>query len=187
MISLREVVVSLYGAWRLACFDRSAVGYFDASAEGFWRSFFAALLVAPGDFTIQLLYSPAALPDDLLRYGLVLLVTYIFSWLIWPLAAVYIVRALDRNDALFLYLTAHNWAQVVATLFQLAVGVLARGLLPAGLATVALFVAVIMVLGYEWFIASTALRIDRLAASAVVAAYFVVTVLVSVIGTNLAG
>jgi hypothetical protein len=117
----------------------------------------------------------------------VLLVTYIFSWLIWPLAAVYIVRALDRNDALFLYLTAHNWAQVVATLFQLAVGVLARGLLPAGLATMALFVSVIVVLGYEWFIASSALRIDRLAASAVVAAYFVVTVLVSVIGTNLAG
>ena len=30
MISLREVVASLYGAWRLARFDRSALGYFDA-------------------------------------------------------------------------------------------------------------------------------------------------------------
>jgi len=187
MISLREVVASLYGAWRLARFDRSALGYFDATPEGFWRSFFAALLAAPGDFTIQLLYSPAPLPDDLFRFALVLVITYAFSWLIWPFTAVYLVRALGRNDALFLYLTAHNWAQVIATLFQLAVAVVARGLLPAGFATLALLVSVVVVLGYEWFIATTALRIDRLAASAVVTAYFVVTVLVSVIGTNLAG
>jgi hypothetical protein len=185
MISLREVVASLYGAWRLARLDRGAVGYFDASPEGFWRSFFAAVLVAPSDFAIQILFNRGPLPDDLLHYMLVLLVTYVFSWLIWPLASIYLVRALGRSSALLLYLTAHNWAQVVATLFQLAVAILARGLLPAPMAPLALLLSVLVVLGYEWFVASAALHIDRLAAAAVVAAYFVVSVLVSAIGANL--
>jgi hypothetical protein len=185
MISLREVVASLYGTWRLARFDRAAIGYFDATLQGFWRSFFAAVLAAPADFAIQLLFRPAPLPDDVFRYGLGLLVVYVFSWLIWPLAAIYLARVLDRDDALLLYLTAHNWAQVPAVLFQLAVLILALGLLPPAMVTLALLLSVVAVLVYEWFIASIALRIDRLAAAGVVIAYFVILVLVSSIGASL--
>ena len=43
----QEVASSLYGAWRLACLDESGMGYFNISVEGFWRSFFAAVLLAP--------------------------------------------------------------------------------------------------------------------------------------------
>ena len=185
MISMREVVASLYGTWRLARFDRSAIGYFDPSPEGFWRSFFAAVLAAPAPIAIQLLFRAASLPDDLFRYVLGLVVVYAFSWLIWPLAAVYLARVLDRNDALLLYLTAHNWAQVPAVLFQLAVVILAIGLLPMALVTPALLLSIVIVLIYEGFIAATALRIDRLAAAGVVIAYFVVLVLVSSIGASL--
>jgi hypothetical protein len=185
MISLREVVASLYGTWRLARFDRSAVGYFDSTPEGFWRSFVAAVLAAPADLAIQLLFRVEPLPEDIVHYGLGLLVAYAFSWLVWPLAAVYLARALDRNDALLLYLTIHNWAQVLAVLFQLVVVILAVGLLPAPMVTLALLASVLVVLVYEWFIASTALRLDRLAAAAVVVAYFVLSVLVASIGTSL--
>jgi hypothetical protein len=185
MISLREVVASLYGAWRLARLDRSGVGYFDATPEGFWRSFFAALIAAPGDFAIQSLVDRGNVPDDVLHYALVLIVTYVFFWLIWPLIVVHIARALGRSDAIYLYLTAHNWAQVIATLFQLIVAILALGLLPPTAMGLAWLVSFLVVLAYEWFIVSAALRVDRLAATAVIAAYFIVSIIVSVIGTNL--
>ena len=46
--SVTEIAYALYGAWRLARLDSGGMGYFDRSIAGFWKSFFAALLVAPG-------------------------------------------------------------------------------------------------------------------------------------------
>ena len=43
----QEVIRSIYGAWRLPWLDRSGMGHFNLSVDGFWRSFFAAVLVAP--------------------------------------------------------------------------------------------------------------------------------------------
>jgi len=45
--SAREMMYALYGAYRLARFDAGGMRYFDASIDGFWRSFFAAVLIAP--------------------------------------------------------------------------------------------------------------------------------------------
>ena len=42
-----SVIRSIYGAWRLALLDPSGLNWFDVSIEGFWRSFFAAAIVAP--------------------------------------------------------------------------------------------------------------------------------------------
>ena len=47
MPSLQEITASIYGAWRLALLDRSGMNWFNHSIEGFWRSFFVALLIAP--------------------------------------------------------------------------------------------------------------------------------------------
>ena len=47
MVTSREVVAALYGAYRLARFDPSGLALFDATIAGFSRSFFAAVLVAP--------------------------------------------------------------------------------------------------------------------------------------------
>jgi hypothetical protein len=174
MISLREVVASLYGAWRLVCFDRGALGYFDATIEGLWRSFFAAVLLAPFNFLAIVLVRPEALPDDLLHYGLAYLVVYALSWLAWPLVAVYLARALDRANALPLYLTAHNWLQAPAMVFQLVVIILALGFFPAQTLAVARL-SFFAILVYEGFVAGLALRVDRIVAAGVVGAYFVIT------------
>ncbi|HVO16033.1 MAG TPA: hypothetical protein VMV26_12500 [Alphaproteobacteria bacterium] len=180
MISLREVVASLYGAWRLACFDRSALGYFDATPEGFWRSFFAAALIVPFDFSAVLLARDEPLPDDLLHFALGYLVVYVLSWLVWPLAAVYLARMLGRASALPIYLTAHNWAQAPAALFQLIVIVLALGFFPAQTLAAAR-ISFFVILVYEGFIASVALRIDRIVAAGVVGAYFVISYMLALI------
>jgi hypothetical protein len=48
MPNQEEVLRSIYGAYRLAWLDRSGMSQLNLSVEGFWRSFFAAILVAPG-------------------------------------------------------------------------------------------------------------------------------------------
>ena len=45
--STTEIAYAFYGAWRLAHLDASGLKYFDTSLDGFWKSFFAAVLVAP--------------------------------------------------------------------------------------------------------------------------------------------
>ena len=48
MITAREVTAALYGSWRLARLDPGGMAYFNRTVEGFWNSFFAAVIVAPG-------------------------------------------------------------------------------------------------------------------------------------------
>ena len=47
MVSLRELSIAMFGAWRFATLDRSAVQFFDNTPEAFWRSFNAALVALP--------------------------------------------------------------------------------------------------------------------------------------------
>ena len=47
MITGREIVVGIVASCRLALRDRSAVAWFDTSANGMWRSFYAALPTLP--------------------------------------------------------------------------------------------------------------------------------------------
>ena len=47
MISGQYVTNALYGAYRLARADTNGLSYFDNSNAGFWRSFYAAVLIAP--------------------------------------------------------------------------------------------------------------------------------------------
>ena len=185
MISLREVVASLYGAWRLARLDRGGIGYFDATPAGFWRSFYAAVPSVALDLTASVLLYAAALPDDVVHFGLALLLAYVFRWLLWPLVAVYLVQALDRSEALLLYLTAHNWAQVPIAAFRLIAITLASGYFPEAVQGVA-YLSFLVVLAYEGFIARATLRIDRMVAVGIVIAYFGVNILVTQIGTYLA-
>jgi len=42
-----EVQLAVGGALRLACGDRRGLGFFDASLDGFWRSFRAAEICYP--------------------------------------------------------------------------------------------------------------------------------------------
>ena len=42
-----EIAYGIYGAWRLARLDVTGMEVFDRTVAGFWKSFFAAVLVAP--------------------------------------------------------------------------------------------------------------------------------------------
>ena len=90
-----EVLSALYGAYRLAWFDVAGMAHFNLTVDGFWRSFFAAVLVAPA-YAI-LVGLQVASGEEAIDPGLLLLgesIGYILAWCAFPLVAIVLTRLL---------------------------------------------------------------------------------------------
>ena len=156
----REVVAALYGAWRMMRFDASGMNWFNLTLDGFWRSFFAAVPVAP--FFALLVYLDPFREAGTTDTGSAILLTaavYAIGWAIVPVAAVFVTRLLGLSHGYVPLVVAYNWTSVPQIVLQAVVGLISGlGLLPPGLAGILLFVAVVYILVYEWFVIRTALR-----------------------------
>jgi len=171
MPSLSETVSSLYGALRLARFDAGGMVHFNATVEGFWRSFFAAVLVLPL-YAIGAAnhFPPEANPDvGLPRFLLVEDLTYVIAWLAYPVVMVSLTRAMGCWERFVPYIVAYNWCAVWQNLLLVPVALLGDvGVLPGGMSTF-LFLAVLgYVLVYVWFVARTALALPPFTCAAIV-------------------
>ncbi len=170
MPSLRDVVAALYGACRLMRFDAGGMTWFDLSIPGFWRSFFAALLVAPFfAVLVGMHFTRGDQPFDPGWAALVMTVAYCLSWAAFPIAAILITRLLRLTDRYIALIVAYNWANVP----QIAVILLANlidagGVLPGFLGDVLPFAAMVFVLVYQWFVTRTALATTTATAIGVV-------------------
>ena len=188
MITPREIAYSIFGAWRLARFDPGGMQHFDTSIEGFWRSFFAAAIVAPAYVVLVALQgSPAAEGNDWLRYPLVEVISYAVRWTAWPLAMFYICKPIRREPRYTAYIVAYNWAQVIGTGFFVLVVVLANGLLAPGSIGTAIFVTTMVLLVYQWFVARTALEIGGGLAAGLVVLDLILTVIIGSTALRLGG
>ena len=157
MINSQYVTNALYGAYRLARADVGGLSYFDTSTTGFWRSFFAAVLIAPL-FLILLIIRFSV--DDIgagpIRFYTIEAIAYVIGWVLFPLVAYYLVQTLEKEEQYVCFIVAYNWAAVLqngfylpfAILFQLgmipgeAAGIL--NLILLGLVLVSLFSSVTM-------------------------------------------
>jgi hypothetical protein len=153
-----EVYRSLYGALRLAFLDPSGLAHFNFSIEGFWRSFFAAVLVAPG-FAILIAQKllARAEPFDPGWATLVQLLAYGLSWAAFPLAAVALTRLLGVSQNYVPLIVALNWGavlQVVAFLTAVLIGLALPGLLEG----LIMLLVTGGILFYQWFITRSALQ-----------------------------
>ena len=164
--SLREIAYGLYGAWRLLHFDRGGMAYFDVTVEGFWKSFFAAVLVAPGHVVLMAIHlADLEIAAGPLRLVLVEAITYVILWTAFPLVMHYLTQAIGRAPEYIGFIVAFNWFSVVQTLISVPVATLTvAGLLPA----VVLPLVGILLLAYDWFITRTALDVSGLGATALV-------------------
>ena len=166
MPSLREIVYALFGAWRLACLDRTAMGYFDRTPAGFWKSFFAAAIVAPG-FALLVILDPAIQDSQAvwLRILLVHATAYVIRWTAYPVAVHQICAVIGKERAFIGFIVAVNWANVIQIAFILPVVVITvSGLLPAGMGLLVNALAYLLILGYQWFVTRTALEVGAWAA-----------------------
>ena len=169
-----EIAYGLYGAWRLARLDPAGMNVLDRSLEGFWKSFFAAVLAAPAHvlfFLLQL--AELEVSAGPLRVVAVESLIYVISWLAFPFAMFYLAESLGRAKEYPGFIVAYNWAQLIQLLFVLPAGlVIASGWLSDPIANLLYLGVLAAVLGYEWFIARTALGLRGGGAAGVVALAF---------------
>jgi hypothetical protein len=183
MIGTREVVYGLYGAYRLCRFDPQGVGFLNDTIEGFWRSFFSAVLVAPIHFVIvivdlQAIDVQAGLP----RVVIIEALSYLILVFAFPLAMYYLCRMLDRQREYITYIVAYNWAGVLLAVLMLPFILLdASDLLPGPLINGAEIVVTALSFVLLWYIARTTLRVSGAAAAGFVTIDFVISIIVRAI------
>ncbi|MBT3790761.1 MAG: hypothetical protein HN725_09875 [Alphaproteobacteria bacterium] len=150
-----EISSSLYGVWRLARRDPGGMNYLNLSVDGFWQSFFAALLAAPA-YVIILLVQRASTAEE--ATWLPDISSYLLGWICWPLLALVVTRMLNLSQNFIPYIIAYNWANVLHINFLLPIAIITHGgVMPDGMAVVLSLLATLAVLLYMWWVARVAL------------------------------
>lgn len=187
MLSLRELIVAMYGAWRILRLDAAAVGWFENTPRAFWRSFYAAVLVAPFYLAMTALDIAIGEPAAPLRQGLINAIAYVMGWVAYPLLMVYLTAFLDRADTYFRYFAAYNWFHVIQAAILLPVSLMgAIAPLPQNASMLIGIIVLSTILMYDWFIARTALRVDAGTAASLVVLDLLLSLLISGVADSLA-
>jgi hypothetical protein len=188
MLTLAEIGPALYGAWRLARFDAGGMRYFDRSLNGFWRSFWTALLAAP--FVALLLALHLAgmhVAGSGPRVVLGEAIAYVIGVVAFPLVAFDLARLIGREQEYLGFIVAYNWSGLLQVGVMLPAVLLAvSGVLPGGAPSALIYAAQIAVLVYEWFVVRTALRLRGFGAAGIVALDVVLTLIIQGVGDMLA-
>ena len=176
----REVLSSVYGAWTLFKLDPRGIAFFEDSLGAFWRSFFAAVIVAPGFAILRLMeHLESAQSVDPLGAAVIEAIAYVVVWVGFPLALYYLAQGFGRPERYVLAVVALNWSVVIQIALSLPVHlVAASGILSQGLATLAVLVVLVVTLFYEGFVVRTALKVPTPLAALVVAVDIAISVAV---------
>ncbi len=180
MPSFRDIVYGIYGAWRLARLDPGAMTYFERTVEGFWKSFFAAVIVAPG-IALIIAFNLSQLETEAsgLRIILVELCAYVIGWTAFPLAVHHLCQAIDKREAFIGYIIAFNWSNVIqVAVFLPTIGLVASGIISEESGWILRLIVRALILGYEWFITKTALGVRPMSAAGFVVLDFVIGLII---------
>lgn len=183
MVSLDETFRSLYGAWRLARFDPAGLDYFNVGTDGFWRSFFAAVLVLPLYLILLgLRYQTASEHVPAARFFGIEIIAFIIAWLAFPVVMISVAAAIGREQFFVRYIIANNWASVLQNGVYLPIVILGiLGVLPEAASGFLSLVALLWVMAYSWFIARSALDITGGAAAGIVGLDLLISILISTV------
>ena len=175
-----EIRASVRGAVKLARFDADGMDDFNLTIDGFWRSFGAALLLAPFTAIMIALSSPSP-GGEITLTAFSQVVEYVLSWIAFPVLMVAVSRFLGLSGGYVSFIIAYNWSSVVqVALFFVLTVFEAAGVLPAGLSVIANFAAFAYVLVYATFITRTALGATLVTAIGLVILDVVVVVFIVV-------
>jgi hypothetical protein len=185
--SLHEILYGIFGAWRLFRLDPKAMAYFDNSVEGFWKSFFAAVLFAPVHAIIVAMeLSTVETTVDPASVVIIQTLAYVITWLAFPLASFYVIQNMGRESNFVGYIVAFNWSAIIQMTILLPYSLLAvSGVLPDPITNLIGLAVTVVVLGYLWFIARTALDITGFPAVGLVLLSLVIELIVKGITDNI--
>ncbi len=170
-----ELAAALYGAFLLARFDARGMQHFDVSLQGFWRSFFALVLILPfGLYSLVVSYPET----EASRMWVVLVVAayYVIDWISFPLVMVPIARRMGLSQTYIPFIIASNWSTVIqsALFFVLSVFVQANVLPLLALQMISLMILVYAFM-YQVFVARMSLSASALLAVGVTVLDFVLS------------
>lgn len=170
MVSLRELSIAMFGAWRFATLDRSAIQFFDNTPEAFWRSFNAALIALPAYSLLVLLsFTEHPVTAGPVRILFTEGIAYVIGWVLFPLVMVAFTDTVKCGDRYFRFIAAWNWSIVLQAFLFLAVSAfVASGTVPDGLGALISLAAMLAIFLYQGFIAKATLDIPVPAAAVVV-------------------
>ena len=156
----REILAALYGALRLMRLDQGGMNWFNLSTEGFWRSFFAAVLVAP--FFALLMYLDLSLQAETIDHGraaVVAVVYYVLGWALVPVVLIGVTKVLNLDAGYVPLVVAYNWTVLPQVLLLTPVTVIdATGLISGGLSMFLVMTIKLYILVVDWFVVRTALQ-----------------------------
>jgi hypothetical protein len=187
VISLNEMLAGLYGALRLARADATGMRWFNATPEGFWRSFWAAALVAPVfALLLWIRYESESMTVAPLRFALLEFVSYVVAWTLFPLLMFYLAQVVERERNYYGYMVAYNWSTVWQNLIYLPLAMVSEiGVLSFAAASTLSVAVLAAVFVYTWFITRTALQVNALVAAGVVAVDFLISIFLNIVTDGL--
>jgi len=107
-----EIRYSLQGAWRLFRRDPAGIILFNPTLAGYWRSFWAAIIVAPAFVLLDVLVNHGQAEYDL-RYLLIHLIAYVIDWTAFPVAMLSVADGMGKRSLYLRYIAAYNWSSLV--------------------------------------------------------------------------
>ncbi len=116
LISVAEIIKNLIGATHIFLRNEKCLGFFTIDLRAFWQSFWCAVILLPiyliMVFTNRYFSESmnASAYDNVFRLLSVEIIAYIISWVLWPVAMLYVVKMIDRKNNYFSYIILYNWS-----------------------------------------------------------------------------
>jgi hypothetical protein len=176
MMTVKEVRAAIYGVVELARGDIIGLTYFDGSITGFWRSFWAAAIVAPA-WILLLALDEQPMSADGLRIVVVQIIDYALLWTAFPLVLYEILSRRGKTERFCLYISIHNWASVIETPAMLFAAAFAVAV-PSGFAQLVPLIAMVGIFAYECFLARAGLAVGFGIAIAVAGLDFILSMII---------
>jgi len=194
VITRDEIARSLSGAWQLFLDRPNAIRLFDASYDGFWRSFQAIVLIAPA-YAVMVLADRRALLDttdagafDEAAYMAAQWLALGLDWITLPLLLAGLANFLDIRKGYPAYVVARNWSSVLVVVPSAVVALFAlAGVLSAEAALFPSVLVLAIAIRFSYLIARRALGVTIDAAIGFVVLDLVVTLGVARLTSRLLG
>ncbi len=182
MISIREIVNSLFGAYLLARRDPHALTYFNMSMEGFYRSFLAMILALPL-FAIENSIDYRKIPTDtsIVPFLLFLCLALLVSWGSYLAIMAVLARYMGFSDRYSVFVVVYNWMQFGIILIWFPISIIATGMLPENIAATMTLLFIAATYALLWYVLKVTLNLTGLLAVGFAFLEFLIVVLVQAI------
>ncbi|MCY4191120.1 MAG: hypothetical protein OXC54_03630 [Rhodospirillaceae bacterium] len=176
----QEAKQSVGGAVRVMRMDPNALQDFNLTIDGYWRSFYAAVYLAP-IYILFLLSVPVPQDVSIGRFWLIEIINYPLNWALWPLISYYICRGAGLVDKYTTYITVYNWAQIILSGLRMALIIIAFALFPLAVTSNLIVLSLIVVLAAEALIIRLTLDVSWPQALLIESLAFVIALLLGLV------